>query len=106
MLFLKLPIELLNKILLYLQCPIAKLIKNEIETYEIDHNWGYTKMYKYYYIKNIMTFYEYYFDKIFEPYDYESYTKTYKYITCPECRYNNVFVNNNTKKCITCNTVY
>ena len=34
MLFLKLPIELLNKILLYLQCPIAKLIKNEIETYE------------------------------------------------------------------------
>jgi hypothetical protein len=71
--FSKLPIEIVSKILLYLQSPVAKLIKDEIEIYEEDHHWEYTKMYKMYYIKNIMPFYCYYFDKRDDPYDYDSY---------------------------------
>ena len=68
-----LPMEIVGKIFLYLQCPLAKLIKNEIETYENDHNWEYTQIYKKYYIKNILPFYCYYFDKKSDPYYYESY---------------------------------
>jgi len=71
--FSKLPNEIICKILLYLQCPIAKLIKDEIEIYEEDHNIDYTKMYKKYYIKNILPFYWYYFDKRDNPTEYESY---------------------------------
>jgi hypothetical protein len=73
MLFLNLPIDILRKILLFLQCPISKLIKDEIDIYEKDHNWVYTKMYKKYYIKNIMSFNCYYFDKMIDPFDYESF---------------------------------
>jgi hypothetical protein len=61
-----LPIEIVNKIFLYLQSPVAKIIKDEIEIYEEDHNWEYTKIYRYYLIKNIMSFDNYYFDKVFE----------------------------------------
>lgn len=76
MFYLNLPIDILRKILLYLQCPVSKLIKDEINIYEEDHNWVYTKMYRMYYIKNIMPFYDYYFDKKLDPYDYKSYTDT------------------------------
>ena len=69
----KLPIEIVNKILLYLQSPIAKIIKDEIEIYEEDHNWEYTKIYRYYLIKNIMSFDNYYFDKRLDPDLYKSY---------------------------------
>jgi len=70
-----LPNEIVGKIFLYLQCPLAKLIKVEIETYEDDHNWEYTKIYKKYYIKNILPFYYYYFDKNNDPYYYDSFMK-------------------------------
>ena len=68
-----LPIEIVGKIFLYLRCPIAKIIKDEIEIYEEDHNMYYTKIYRLYYIKNIMPFNCYYFDKRFDPYEYDSY---------------------------------
>ena len=68
-----LPNEIINKILLYLQCPIARLIKNEIEIYETDHNYYYTKMYRMYYIKNILSFSSYLFDKCDDPFDYDSF---------------------------------
>ena len=42
--FSKLPIEIVSNILLYLQSPVAKLIKDEIEIYEEDHNMYYTKI--------------------------------------------------------------
>ena len=70
-----LPIEIVRKIFLYMRCPVAEVIKNEIEIYEDDHNWEYTKIYKMYYIKNILPFYCYYFDKKVDPYYYESYMK-------------------------------
>jgi len=68
-----LPKEIMSKILLYLECPIAKLIKNEIKYYEEDHNWGLTKTYRMYYVKNIFDFSNYYFDRLYEPYEYSSY---------------------------------
>jgi len=68
-----LPIEIVNKIFLYLQSPVAKIIKDEIEIYEEDHNWEYTKIYRYYLIKNIMSFDNYYFDKRLDPDLYKSF---------------------------------
>lgn len=73
--FSRLPIEIVSKVLLYLQTPVAKLIKDEIEIYEEDHNMDYTRIYKKYYIKNIMPFYCYYFDKRFDPSEYNSYMR-------------------------------
>lgn len=70
-----LPIEIVGKIFLYMRCPVAQLIKNEIEIYEEDHNWQYTKIYKMFYIKNILPFDSYYFDKIIDPYYYDSFMK-------------------------------
>jgi hypothetical protein len=68
-----LPKEILSKILLYLECPVAKLIKNEINYYNEDHNWEYTKMFKRYYVKNFMDFSVYYFDRLNEPESFKSY---------------------------------
>jgi len=70
-----LPSEIVSKIFLYLQCPVAKLIQNEIDVYEVDHHWEYTKMYKKFYIKNILLFYDYYFDKRIDPYLYDSFMR-------------------------------
>lgn len=70
---LKLPVELVRKIFLYLRCPVAKLIKDEIDIYEEDHHWEYTKMYKMYFIKNILLFNDYYFDKRCDPREYYSF---------------------------------
>jgi hypothetical protein len=67
-----LPKDLVSKIFLYLQCPVSKLIKNEVEIYENDHNYMFTKIYRTYYIKNILTFSDYYFDKYNDPFEYES----------------------------------
>lgn len=69
----RLPLVISSKILLYLQCPISKIIKEEIEYYETDHNWDYTKMYKRYYIKNIFDFSTYYFDQFADPTAYNNY---------------------------------
>lgn len=68
-----LPNDIIKMIFLYLQNPEAKLIKDRLNIYEIDHNWHLTKSYKRYYIKNILSFSEYYFDYLMDPYDYISY---------------------------------
>jgi hypothetical protein len=79
-----LPKEIIHKIVLYLQCPIARLIKDEIKIYETDHNYCYTKMYNLYYIKNILSFSSYCFDKYMDPFDYDSFQyesmRNYNYI--------------------------
>lgn len=74
-----LPKDISKKILLYLECPIGKLIKNEIEIYNNDHNDYFTKIYRMYYISNIMSFSYYYFDKLYDPYEYSSYDHSYDY---------------------------
>jgi len=74
-----LPKDIINCIFLYLRCPVGKLIKDEVEIYEIDHNWVYTKMRRCYYIKNIMPFSYYYFDKLQDPFDYDSYNNRENY---------------------------
>lgn len=74
-----LPKEIVSKILLYLQCPVSKLIKDEINIYENDHNYDYTKIYRKYYIKNILSFSNYYFDKRYDPFEYDSYHKNKNY---------------------------
>jgi len=70
-----LPKDIIMGILLYLQCPVGKLIKDEMEIYNEDHNWVYTKMKRMFYVKNIMPFSYYYFDKLQDPFDYDSYHK-------------------------------
>ncbi len=73
----QLPDEIMNMIFLYLQSPEAKMIKDELKIYYIDHNDHYTKITGYYYIKNIISFSDYYFDKVREPFEYESYQTKY-----------------------------
>jgi len=68
-----LPREIQHNILRYLECPIAKIIKNEINTYKTDHNSLHTRTYQFYYVKDFFSFYEYYFDKKFDPVDYNSF---------------------------------
>lgn len=68
-----LPDEIIKMIFLYLQSPEAKMIKDEIKIYETDHNDYYTKIAGYYLVKNIISFSDYYFDKVREPFDYYSY---------------------------------
>lgn len=68
-----LPKEILSKILLYLECPVSKLIKNEIYYYNEDHNWELSKSYRMYYVKNIMDFSVYYFDRLYDPESFSSY---------------------------------
>ena len=70
-----LPIEILGKIFLYLQCPVAKLIKDEIQVYQEDYYWDITLADRRLYVKGEMPFYNYYFDKIRNPCDYNSFMK-------------------------------
>jgi hypothetical protein len=72
-----LPDEIINKIFLYLETPEAKMIKDELKIYETDHNDHYTKIAGYYYVKNIISFSDYYFDKAREPFEYESWNEEY-----------------------------
>ena len=67
-----LPKELVSYILLYLQCPLAKMIKNEIKIYENDHNYDITRIYGVWYVQSVMSFSYYYFDKLESPDDYDS----------------------------------
>jgi hypothetical protein len=67
-----LPDEIIRMIFLYLQSPEAKMIKNEVKIYETDHSDRITRRAKFYFIKNIYSFSDYYFDKIRDPFDYES----------------------------------
>ncbi len=54
------------------------MIKDELKIYETDHNDHYTKITGYYLVKSIIPFSSYYFDRIREPFDYDSY-HTIKY---------------------------
>jgi hypothetical protein len=73
----QLPDVIMNMIFLYLQSPEAKMIKDELRIYATDHNDHYTKISGYYYVKNIISFSDYYFDKVREPFEYESYQTKY-----------------------------
>lgn len=50
-----LPNDLIHKIILYLQCPLAKIMKSEIRMYQ---------KYKYHYVRDFMSFSYYYFEKL------------------------------------------
>ncbi len=82
-----LPDVLINMIFLYLQSPEAKIIKDEINIYEKDHNQSYTNIVNFYYIKDILSFSDYYFDKIREPFDYKSWHIDYTRINSIEYKY-------------------
>jgi hypothetical protein len=76
-----LPIEIVNKIFLYMSGSSMPAIKAELDIYEVDHNYDYTRMYKMFFIKNIMSFSNYYFDKRDEPECYNSHSH---YMVCEE----------------------
>lgn len=59
----------------YYEVPAYLAIKDEIQTYYLDHNWEYSRTAKFYYVHNYMDFTLYYFDKKDEPYSYISYYK-------------------------------
>jgi hypothetical protein len=67
-----LPDELMRMIFLYLQAPEAKMIKDQINLYNTDHSDYITRRTGYYLVKNVMSFNNYYFDKLIEPYEYKS----------------------------------
>jgi len=48
----------------------ANLINNIILFYNLDHNWSLTKLFKLYYIKNILSFQDYVFDSLIDPHEY------------------------------------
>ena len=59
-----LPNDVIHKIILYLQCPLAKIMKSEIRMYQ---------KYKCHYLRDFMTFSYYYFEKLH--YSYYIYEK-------------------------------
>jgi hypothetical protein len=72
----KLPSDLLRNILSYVEypeTPSCKVMKEEHNIYNLDHNWIYTKQAGYFYVHNFMSFPDYYFDKRNDPYEYHSY---------------------------------
>ena len=69
--------RLIVSFLTYPQIHTAKLIKNEINYYNKDHNWPLTKMYGKYYVCNILSFSVYYFDFMYDPFDYQRYYSNY-----------------------------
>lgn len=72
----KLPRDISNYILEYVdyfEVPAYLAIKDEIQTYYLDHNWENAKMRPFYLVCNYMEFTSYYFDKQKEPYCYISY---------------------------------
>ena len=70
--FNKLPDEIIKMVFLYLQSPEAKMISDEVNIYEQDHNYYITKQSGYYLVKSVMSFSDYYFDRLREPYEYDS----------------------------------
>lgn len=65
--FNKLPAEIVRMIFLYLQNPEAKLISDELKIYE---RYYITKRSGYYFVKSIMSFSNYYFVRLRDPYEY------------------------------------
>jgi hypothetical protein len=107
-----LPNEIIAIIFQYLQCPLAKIIKDEINSYENDYktsernyNSYFIRIHNIYYVKNSYSFSHYYFDKLKEPYDYKSYQlklyekliKYCKYTKNKNIIYNGDFLHNLTK---------
>ena len=73
-----LPEEIVNKICLYISNPHAKLIRDEIKIYKTDHSYYHSKYNGSYYIRHILPFKEYYFDKLTDPSEYVSYEYYYE----------------------------
>lgn len=69
----KLPDEIVRMIFLYLQSPEAKMISDELNIYEQDHNYYITNQTGYYLVKSVMSFSNYCFDRFNNPFDYDSY---------------------------------
>lgn len=68
------PIDLDNHILLSfanIVSPSSACIRRVINVYNQDHHWEETKIYKRYYIKDIMSFSSYYFATRDEPYNFK-----------------------------------
>lgn len=108
-----LPNEIIAIIFQYLQCPLAKFIKNEINNYENDYkihernyNSYFIRIHHDYYLKNKYSFSHYYFDKLREHYEYkniqiELYEKLVKYCEFRKNKniiYNEHFLRNLTKR--------
>ena len=55
--------------------PAYLAIKDEIQTYYLDHNWENARVCPFYYVHNYMSFTNYYFDKQTNEYSYVSYYK-------------------------------
>lgn len=53
--------------------PLAKLMKKEYKYYENDHNYDLTRYFNRYYVKSYYSFFEYFFIRMENPYDYDSY---------------------------------
>jgi|688.fasta_scaffold239119_2 hypothetical protein len=68
----QLPDELMRMIFLYLQAPEAKMIRDQINLYNTDHSDYITKRTGYYLVKSVLSFKQYYYDKLLEPYEYQS----------------------------------
>lgn len=68
----QLPDELIRMIFLYLQAPEAKMIRDEIKIYNVDHNYWITQRSGYYLVRSILSFSQYYFNKLADPYEYDS----------------------------------
>jgi hypothetical protein len=71
--FTYLPPELIRHILSFapITSPSSVCIKRLINIYEIDHNWYLTKKARMYYVKNIISFSQYYWYSREEPDDFE-----------------------------------
>lgn len=67
-----LPDELISKIFLYLKSPEAELITNELEIYRTDHSDFHTYYTRFYLVSSFMSFSEYYFNRLQNPYDFDS----------------------------------
>ena len=79
----KLPPELrrlIGSYIEYPEVPTCCLIKEVIHLYHIDHSWSHTKRTKIYSIDLQLSFSEYYFDIINNPWNYES-SHDYDYFT-------------------------
>lgn len=67
-----LPVEIQNMIFYYIpRSGTARVIKYVIDVYNIDHCRSLTKMYKMYYVKNIISFINYVQDSRFNSDDYD-----------------------------------
>jgi hypothetical protein len=67
-----LPTDITSKIFTYISSPVADIIRMELFIYENDHNHDMPRSCRMYLVKNIMSFSDYYFDKLQDEYSYDS----------------------------------